>query len=183
MNARRPWASGRRGARRDIAGNVVNFRIVNNGLQESCSVIVCTFLGGTLEPVDKTTLPRTPLDFLARVIVALEAVLMAAITAAYASYAVLDPESGRFLWGAFVICAIFTAGMAAVAWGFSKGKRFALGSAFLWQLMQVSAGVWLLGSNPAVGIPLLVSAGIVGAAIMKRVARLPGQADDMDDED
>ena len=142
-------------------------------------MIVSTFLGSTLEPVDRSSLPRTPLDVVARVIVVLEAVLMAVITAAYVAYAILDEASGRFLWGAAVVCALFTAGMVAVAWGFNKGKRFALGAAFAWQLMQVSAGVWLLGSNPAVGIPLLVAAGIVAAAVMKRVARLPREPEDL----
>jgi hypothetical protein len=126
-----------------------------------------------LGDVEKLSPSAAILDLAARIILVLETLLMATITAAYVAYALLDEESGRFLWGAAVVCALFTVGIAWVAWGFNKGKRFALGAAFAWQLMQVSAGVWLLGSNPAVGAALLATAAIVAFAVMRRVARLP----------
>lgn len=98
---------------------------------------------------------------------------MAVVTVLYGSYAVLDQGGERFLWGAAVVSALLTAGMAAVTWGFATRRRFAHGAAFAWQLLQGAAGVWLLGTLTWLGGGLIVAAIVVAVAVMRRVATMP----------
>ena len=136
------------------------------------------FVTGSLVGVSKFDVPRTVLDLAARVALVLEAVLMAVVTVAYGAYAVLDQGAGRFYWGAVVVSALLTAGIGAVAWGFFTGRRFALGGAFAWQLLQGAAGVWLFGTMPALAVALLVASVIVAAAVMRRLAALPSRREE-----
>ena len=131
------------------------------------------FVTGSLVAVSKTAVPRTLIDLLARIALVLEALLMVVVTAGYGLYAVLDEGAGRFYWGAVVVSALLAAGLGAVAWGFATGRRFALGGAFAWQLLQGAAGVWLFGTMPALAVALVIAAIIVAAAVMRRLAGLP----------
>lgn len=118
------------------------------------------------------------LDFAARILLVLEALLTAFITSRYAIYAVFDESGTRFLWGAAVVSGLLTIGVAVVAWGFVAGKRFALGAAFAWQLFMGAAGVWLLGTLPVLGVALIVAALTIAFAVARRVSTISRASED-----
>ena len=76
------------------------------------------------------------------------------------------------------VAAILAVGLGLFTRGFAKRRRFALGGAMTWQLMQASVGVWLLGAFPVVGALLIVAAVIVAVAVFKRQAALGRQEQD-----
>ena len=123
--------------------------------------------------MEETSKRGSVLDRAAGLVLALEAVLFAVITVLYGSYAVLGQGGERFLWGATAVCAIITAGVAFVVWGFWARRRFALGGAFALQLLAGAGGVWLIGTMPWLGAGLIVGAIVVAIAVMRRVAALP----------
>lgn len=128
---------------------------------------------GTLLVVNKALKRMSVLDTVATVCLAAEVVTLIVLTVSYSTYAINTDGAQRFLWGAAAVCLLFALGLAFVTWGFYKGRRFALGAAFAWQLLQVAAVSWLLGSAPWIAGALLVMAVVVAAAVMKRVASLP----------
>jgi hypothetical protein len=123
--------------------------------------------------VESTSARVGVLDRVATALLALETVLMAAVTALYGSYAVLDQGGERFLWGATVVSALLTVGIGVVTWGFWTRRRFSHGAAFAWQLLQGAAGVWLVGTMPWLGAALIVAAIVVAVAVMRRIASMP----------
>jgi hypothetical protein len=123
--------------------------------------------------VNETRPGTSMLDRAAGVVLAFEAVLLAVITVTYGAYAALNQGGERFLWGATIVCATFTAGIVAVVWGFWTKRRFAHGGAFATQLLVGAGGVWLIGTMPWLGAALIVGAVVVAIAVMRRLASLP----------
>lgn len=111
-------------------------------------------------------------DIAARILLVLEALLAGFITTRYVVYAGFDESGTRFLWGAAVVSALLTVGVAIVAWGFIVGRRFALGGAFALQLFMGAAGVWLLGTMPVLGAAFILAALTVAFAVSRRVSAI-----------
>jgi len=141
-------------------------------------VIEYTLVTGSLVAVDKPGGAARALDLVARVALVLEALLMAGVATMYGIYAAFDESGERFLWGATVVSAMLAIGVGLVAWGFAKGRRFALGGAFAWQLLQLAIGAWLLGTATGLGVALIVTAVLVMVAVMRRVGALPRPSQD-----
>lgn len=111
-------------------------------------------------------------DRAALVILALETVLMAVISVGYAAYALIERTFSGLGWSLAGVAAILAVGMALFTRGFAQRKRYALGGALTWQLMQASVGVWVLGTLPVVGVALIVTAVVVVIAVVKRQSAL-----------
>lgn len=120
----------------------------------------------------KTAPERSLLDLAAIAILALETAVVAVIAVGYVVYALLDAEFSGLGVALAVVAAIMAVGAGFFTWGYARRRRFALGGALTWQLMQASVGVWLLGSNPVLGVSLLVAAVVVTVAVMRRQAAL-----------
>lgn len=123
--------------------------------------------------VNKNSPSLSILDRLAVVSLGLETITMVAVAWFYADSALNTSGAERFLWGAAVVSLLFGLALAFVTWGFYQGRRFALGAAFAWQLLQAAAVTWLMASWPELSFGLLVTAAIVAWAVIRRVAQLP----------
>src|SRR5690606_24305406 len=108
------------------------------------------------------------LDRVAGVALILEIVLGLVITVVYGAYAVLTDVGDRYYWGAAMVVGILVAGVAAVTRGWWNGSRFANGGAFAAQMLYGAAGVWLLGTMPALAVALIAAALLVAVAAMRR---------------
>jgi hypothetical protein len=120
------------------------------------------------------------IDTTALVVLALETVLVAAISVGYVAYALIERSFSGLGWSLAAVAAILATGMALFTRGFARHQRFALGGALTWQLMQASVGVWVLGTRPALGAALIASAAVVVVAVAKRqsaLGALPGSID------
>ena len=111
-------------------------------------------------------------DVAALVILSAETCLVAVIAVGYVAYALIDQSFSGLGLSLAAIAAILAAALGLFTRGFAQRKRFALGGAMTWQLMQVSVGVWLLGTRPLVGVPLILTALIVAFAVLKRQSAL-----------
>ncbi len=111
-------------------------------------------------------------DGVALAILAAETALVAVIAIGYAAYALMDRSFSGLGLSLAAVAAILAAGLGLFTRGFAKRRRFALGGAMTWQLMQASVGVWLLGTFPVFGALLIVAAVIVAVAVFKRQAAL-----------
>ncbi len=114
-------------------------------------------------------------DLVALVVLSAETALVAVIAVGYAAYALIDRSFSGLGLSLAAVAAILAAALGVFTRGFAKHQRFALGGAMTWQLMQVSVGVWLLGTRPLLGVPLVITALIVAFAVLKRQSAL-GQA-------
>lgn len=128
--------------------------------------------------MDKSTRVTALVDAAALVILAAETALMTVIAVGYAAYALIDRSFSGLGLSLAGVAAILAVGLGLFTRGFSKRRRFALGGAMTWQLMQASVGVWLLGTFPAVGAALIATAIIVAVAVFKRQAALGRYAQD-----
>jgi|GEM_PF-899257 len=119
------------------------------------------------------------LDVSALVILGLETALVAVIAVGYAAYALFERSFSGLGWSLAAVAAILAVGLGLFTRGFAQRRRFALGGAMTWQLMQASVGVWVLGTLPVVGAALIATAAVVGVAVVKRQAALgaPGVGD------
>ena len=112
------------------------------------------------------------LDVSALVILAVETALVAVISVGYVAYALVERSFSGLGWSLAAVAAILAVGLGAFTRGFAKRRRFALGGAMTWQLMQASVGVWLLGTLSVVGALLIASAVVVAIAVFRRLAAL-----------
>ncbi len=120
--------------------------------------------------MDKSRPDRAVLDLIAVAILGLETALVAVIAVGYVVYALLDRSFSGLGVALAGVAAIMATGVGFFTWGFARRRRFALGGALTWQLMQASVGVWLLGTQPLLGSLLLASAAIVAVAVLRRQA-------------
>lgn len=111
-------------------------------------------------------------DAVALVILGAETALVSVIALGYAAYALIDRSFSGLGLALAAVAAILAVGLAIFARGFAQRRRFALGGAMTWQLMQASVGVWLLGTLPVFGSLLIAAAVIVAFAVFKRQAAL-----------
>jgi len=111
-------------------------------------------------------------DVAALVILAAETALVALISVGYVAYALIERSFSGLGWSLAAVAAILAAGLAAFTRGFAQRRRYALGGAMTWQLMQASVGVWLLGTLPVVGALLIVCAAVVAVAVVRRQSAL-----------
>jgi len=127
----------------------------------------------------KTGIAAAWLDVAALVILAAETALVVAISVGYVAYALIERSFSGLGWSLAAVAAILAVGLGAFTRGFAQRRRYALGGAMTWQLMQASVGVWLLGTLPVVGALLIVCAAVVAAAVLRRQSALgdPGPLD------
>ena len=118
----------------------------------------------------KTAPGRSLLDLAAIVILALETAVVAVIAVGYVVYALLDAEFSGLGVALAVVAAIMAVGAGFFTWGYARRRRFALGGALTWQLMQASVGVWVMGAQPVLGVALVATAAVVVAAVLRRQA-------------
>ncbi len=123
----------------------------------------------------KRTSATALVDGVALVILVAETALVAVISIGYAAYALMDRSFSGLGLSLAAVAAILAAGLGLFTRGFAKRRRFALGGAMTWQLMQASVGVWLLGTFPVFGALLIAAALIVAVAVFKRQAALGRQ--------
>ncbi|WP_084124230.1 hypothetical protein [Demequina sp. NBRC 110054] len=115
---------------------------------------------------------RDPLDVLATVLLALEALVLVGVAAVYAAYAIGGEHvelAATLGIGAFALA--MAGGIALVTRGFARGARWSRGAALTWQVLQAAAAVVMLGAVPAIAIALLVASAVVAAAAMRASAR------------
>lgn len=110
------------------------------------------------------------LDRIAGAVLLLEALLGVVVTVGYVLYAVLTDVGDLYYWGAAIVAGIMTAGIGLVVRGWLRRRRFANGAAFATQLLYGAAGVWFLGANLLIAVPLIAGAVIVAVAAMKRIS-------------
>lgn len=122
--------------------------------------------------MDKSRGAAPVLDLAAVVILALETALVAVIALGYATYSLVDRSYTGLGLSLALVAAILAAGLGVFTRGYAKRRRYALGGALTWQLMQASVGVWLMGTLPVVGAALIVTAAIVAVAVFRRQAAL-----------
>ena len=115
------------------------------------------------------------MDAVALAILVAETALVAVIALGYVAYALMDRSFSGLGLSLAAVAAILAVGLGLFTRGFAKRRRFALGGAMTWQLMQASVGVWLLGTFPVFGAMLIATAVIVAAAVFKRQAALGRQ--------
>lgn len=131
--------------------------------------------------MEKSTHRNTLVDVVALVILAAETALVAVISLGYVSYALIDRSFSGLGLSLAAVAAILAVGLGVFTRGFARHRRFALGGALTWQLMQASVGVWLLGTYPIPGALLIATASAVVVAVVKRQAGLaphePGPVD------
>jgi hypothetical protein len=120
----------------------------------------------------KSTSTTALMDAVALAILVAETALVAVIALGYVAYALIDRSFSGLGLSLAAVAAILAAGLGLFTRGFAKRRRFALGGAMTWQLMQASVGVWLLGTFPFVGAMLIAAAVIVAVAVFKRQAAL-----------
>jgi hypothetical protein len=123
----------------------------------------------------KSTRTTAVIDAVALAILVAETALVAVIALGYVAYALMDRSFSGLGLSLAAVAAILAAGLGLFTRGFAKRRRFALGGAMTWQLMQASVGVWLLGTFPLFGAMLITTAVIVAAAVFKRQAALGRQ--------
>ena len=121
---------------------------------------------------------RSVLDVVAIAILGLETALVGVIAVGYVVYALLDSEFSGLGVSLAVVAAIMATGAGFFTWGYARRRRFALGGAMTWQLMQASVGVWLVGTRPVPGVALLLCAVIVAVAVMRRQSALGAEEAD-----
>lgn len=120
----------------------------------------------------KTRSGTAVVDAAALVILVAETALVAVIAVGYAAYALIDRSFSGLGVSLAAVAAILAAGLGMFTRGFAQRRRYALGGAMTWQLMQASVGVWLLGTLPVVGGALIATAVVVAIAVFKRQASL-----------
>ena len=112
------------------------------------------------------------LDLLALGLLGAETALVGVIAIGYGAYALIDRSFSGLGLSLACVALVLALGLGLFTRGFAKRRRFALGGAMTWQLMQASVGVWLLGTLPVVAVALIVAAAIVAFAVLKRQAAL-----------
>lgn len=112
------------------------------------------------------------LDLLALGLLGAETALVSVIAIGYGAYALIDRSFSGLGLSLACVALVLALGLGVFTRGFAKRRRFALGGAMTWQLMQASVGVWLLGTLPVVAVALIVAAAIVAFAVLKRQAAL-----------
>lgn len=127
-------------------------------------------------------------DAAAFAVLALEALALGVVAVGYVVYALLDDEFSALGWSLAAMAGVLAAGMGAVSIGFLRRRRFALGGALTWQLMQASVGVWVFGQVPWLGLLLIGTALLVGVAVWRRYvdegrAERAGDATEVADDD
>ncbi len=131
--------------------------------------------------MDKSKRLTALMDVVALVILGAETALVAVIAVGYAVYALIERPFSGLILSLAAVAAILAVGLGLFTRGFAKRRRFALGGAMTWQLMQASVGVWLLGTLPVVGASLIFAAAIVAFVVFKRQAALGrAEADGLD---
>ena len=120
----------------------------------------------------KSTSTTAVMDAVALAILVAETAFVAVIALGYVAYALIDRSFSGLGLSLAAVAAILASGLGLFTRGFAKRRRFALGGAMTWQLMQASVGVWLLGTLPFVGAMLIAAAVIVAVAVFKRQAAL-----------
>jgi hypothetical protein len=125
-----------------------------------------------LENMNKSTRTAAAIDAVALAILVAETALVVVIALGYVAYALLQSSFTGLGLALATVAAILAAGLGLFTRGFAKRRRFALGGAMTWQLMQASVGVWLLGTFPFFGAMLIAAAVVVAAAVFKRQAAL-----------
>ena len=116
----------------------------------------------------KSGLSRSILDLAALLLMALETAATALVAIGYAIYALVDRQFSGLGVSLAAVAAIMAFGIGAFTWGFATHKRFALGGALTWQLMQASVGVWMVTTRPVVGAALIATAAVVTVAVVRR---------------
>jgi hypothetical protein len=111
-------------------------------------------------------------DAVALAILGAETALVAVIAVGYVAYALIDRSFSGLGLALAAVAALLAAGLGIFTRGFVQRRRFALGGAMTWQLMQASVGVWLVGTFPVVGALLIASAAVVVFAVFRRQAAL-----------
>lgn len=119
--------------------------------------------------MNKRRAPGASLDVVALCLLALETLATAAIAVGYVIYGLLDDSFTALGWSLAGVAAVMAAGIGIFTWGFARRKRFALGGAVTWQLMQASVGVSLVSALPLVGVVLVVAALVVSWAAVRRL--------------
>jgi uncharacterized membrane protein len=117
-------------------------------------------------------------DAIALAILVIETALVGVIAVGYVVYSLLDRSFSGLGLSIAAVAAILAAGLGIFTRGFAKRRRFALGGAMTWQLMQASVGVWIFGAFPVVGALLIAAAVIVVVAVFRRQAALGRQGQD-----
>lgn len=116
--------------------------------------------------------PTGILDVAALVILVAETALVGVIAVGYAVYSLVDRSFTGLGLALAAVAAILAAALALFTRGFAQRRRFALGGAMTWQLMQASVGVWLLGTFAVFGAALIATAVLVAVAVFKRQSAL-----------
>ncbi len=116
--------------------------------------------------------PTGVLDVAALVILVAETALVGVIAIGYAVYSLVDRSFTGLGLALAAVAAVLAVGLALFTRGFAHRRRFALGGAMTWQLMQASVGVWLLGTFTVLGAVLIATAVLVTVAVFKRQAAL-----------
>ena len=131
-----------------------------------------------MENMHKSRGATALVDAVALVILAAETALVAVIALGYVAYSLIDRSFTGLGLSIAAVAAILAVGLGLFTRGFARRRRFALGGAMTWQLMQASVGVWLLGSFPVLGAGLIAAAVVVAVAVFKRQAALGRQDKD-----
>jgi hypothetical protein len=102
---------------------------------------------------------RPPLVWVLAALLTLEFLLVAAL-AVLAIVSVAQGGSGGLASGIALAAIIVLAAiwLAAMVVGLLRGQSWVRAAGIVWQVIQIAVGVGILGSQPAIGIPLLVAA-------------------------
>jgi hypothetical protein len=102
---------------------------------------------------------RPPLVWVLAALLTLEFLLVAAL-AVLAIASVAQGGSGGLASGIALAAIIVLAAiwLAAMVVGLLRGQSWVRAAGIVWQVIQIAVGVGILGSQPAIGIPLLVAA-------------------------
>lgn len=132
-------------------------------------------MGEKLEIMHTPREASAALDVAATVGLILETLVVTLIGVGYVVYALFGGVSSGLAWSLAGIAILMGSALAALTWGWVRRKRFALGGALTWQLMQGCVAVWLMGTQPWWALVLLVVALVTGAAVLRRHAALAKQ--------
>ncbi|WP_084129324.1 hypothetical protein [Demequina sp. NBRC 110055] len=114
----------------------------------------------------ESPLSSAPTRPVAAIVMALEAVALAAGAVAYAWHGIAGSDDPALTWSLVVMLAVLAVPLAAAAAAVSKGRRWGRSYGIMWQVLQLAAGWYLLEVSTAGAVATMVSAVVAGAALI-----------------